>query len=251
MPQIGRRGRVLERKKRGNADSARAGSATGYLAAMSGASDSPGEVSPHAAPEQQIVEHIAASDVLDVASGLAEVPVDHLIEHGRELPLVGTLVSLGRIGYHVRDYFTRKLMTFYRQLATTPEPQLIAFVQRLRDDGDLNRAGVMLLEVLDKATTAEKAHLLGQLYSYCIVTGVPWADCERMSEMITMAYVDDLRYFQRVRRDGIGETGDEVEHLLALGYLVREKKKFGDRIMEQVRPTLSTYGEHLSAAFAN
>ena len=72
-----------------------------------------------------------------------------------------------------------------------------------------------------------------------------------MSEMIAMAYLDDLRYFQRARHDGIGETGDEVEHLLALGYFVREKNKFGPTIMEHVQPTFSTYGKHLSDAFAS
>ena len=55
------------------------------------------------------------------------------------------------------------MMTFYQQLATTPEPQRIAFVEQLRADGDLKRAGEMLLDVLDKAVTAEKAHLIGQL----------------------------------------------------------------------------------------
>lgn len=223
-----------------------------YVAEMSGPSDTSRESSRASAPEQQVVEHIAASEILDVASGLAEVPIDQLIKHGQDVPLLGTIVSLGRIGYHVRDYlFSRKLMSFYRQLATTPEPERIAFVQRLRDHGDLERAGEMLLEVLDKAATTEKAQLLGRLYSYCIVNGLPWTDCERMSEMIAMAYLDDLRYFQRARHEGIGETGDEVEHLLALGYFVREKKKFGDRVMEHVQPTLSSYGEHLSSAFAD
>ena len=219
---------------------------------MSGRRESSNEISQRTAPEQQIVEHIAASDVLDLASGLAEVPIDDLFEHGNEIPLLGTLVSLGRIGYHVRDYlFTRKLMTFYKQLATTPEPHRIAFVEQLRADDDLKRAGEMLLEVLDKAVMAEKAHLIGQLYAYCITNEMPWTDCERMSEMIAMAYLDDLRYFQRARNHGIGETGDEVEHLLALGYFVREKNKFGHTIREHVQPTFSTYGKHLSDAFAS
>jgi hypothetical protein len=80
---------------------------------------------------------------------------------------------------------------------------------------------------------------------------VKWSDCERMSEMITMAYLDDLRYFQLTGASEIGETGDEIEHLIALGFYRREMSRFGRTVVPHAQPILSTYGEHPLHAFAN
>lgn len=120
-------------------------------------------------PEQQIVEHIAVSGVLEAAANLGEVGLDGAIEFGREIPVLGTLVVLGRLGAGIRDHlFARKLVRFYAELATTSEPDRIAFVEAIRRAGQLDRAGETLLEVLDKAITTEKAMLIGKLYAHCV-----------------------------------------------------------------------------------
>jgi len=53
--------------------------------------------------------------------------------------------------------------------------------------------------------------------------------------MTTAAHLDDLRYFARTDPSDIGETGDEVEHLLSPGFYMREPKRFGDTVILEGR----------------
>lgn len=201
-------------------------------------------------PEVEIVEHIREASVVDLSTELLEIPVDRLFDSAQEIPILRTLAGLARMGIGVREYlFARKLLKFYSQMGRATLEQRATFVNRLREDGELARVGETILEVLDKALTAEKAELVGRVYAHCIAEGIAWRDCERMCEMTTAAYLDDLRYFYRTDPSMIGETGDEVEHLLALGFYVREGKRFGDTVMLGVQPELTTYGKHLHAAF--
>lgn len=190
------------------------------------------------------------SNVLDAAADLGEVGLDGAIEFGREIPVLGTLLALGRLGAGVRDHlFARKLIRFYGALASTSEAERVAFVDAIRNDGQLARAGEAMLEVLDKASTTEKATLIGKLYAHCVRRGVAWSDCERMSEMVAMAYLGDLRYLQSRGDAEIGETGDEVEHLIALGFYRRELFRSGHTVTAAAQPTLTSFGRHLLQAF--
>ena len=134
------------------------------------------------------------SGVLEAAADLGEVGLDGAIEFGREIPVLSTLVALGRLGASIRDHLLRaSLFGSTPELAATSESDRIAFVEVIRSAGQLDPAAETLLEVLDKAITTEKATLIGNLYAHCVQHEVAWSDCERMSEMVTMAYLDDLR----------------------------------------------------------
>ena len=82
------------------------------------------------------------------------------------------------------------------------------------------------------------------------MSNIPYAQFVRLSEMVLGAYISDLEYFKDRSHDRIGESGDEVEHLLALGFYQRPKKKFGDTVMENIQPVISDYGKLIKTALS-
>lgn len=117
-----------------------------------------------------------------------------------------------------------------------------AFVEReLASVEDQQRAGELILGVVEHATTSEKAGCAGSVLRHCIERGIEWAIASRLLEMVDAAYLSDLRYLVSAGED-VGDTGDEVEHLLSLGFYERTGKRFGDTVMWSVRPVLSSAG---------
>jgi hypothetical protein len=92
---------------------------------MSSDTDLPGE----------LIGAIVDSSAIDAASSLAEVGIDALLDDGllRDIPVVGTLVSLARAGIALRDrFFAKKIARFLLQVGDVPEEERRRFHEELR-----------------------------------------------------------------------------------------------------------------------
>ena len=201
----------------------------------------------------KMIDIVADETVSSAGVDLLELTLDQLtnssiVDH---LPVVGTAVATGKVALGVRDYlFARKVLSFITGLSDIPLHERQKFQKNLLGDKSARRVGLQLLEFIDKATDEYKARILGKLLSLHISNAIPYALFVRLSEMVLSAYISDLEYFKDRSADRIAESGDEVEHLLALGFYVRPKKKFGDTVMEDIQPVISDHGELIDTALS-
>jgi hypothetical protein len=203
-----------------------------------------------ASPERQFIEDIAKPAVIELATDAAGLGYDAFIGLATDVPIVRWFAGGARLAFAFRSYrFAKKIVAFYVGMSELTDEERVNFVGWLEQQGDVDRAGEVMLEVIDKFTAVRKAELLAKLLVHCARAGSTWNDIERMSEMISAAYLDDLRYFVQPPSGVIGESGDEVEHLIALGFYARPLHLFGSSVMAGAQPRHSAYGAQLYAAF--
>ncbi len=194
-------------------------------------------------PTTKAIEHVMGDDVVGIAADYLEIGLDRALDLADEVPFLRTLVGVGRATMQARDWlYLRKLFSFYRELGEVDPGRRREFVEReLSSTEDRQRAGELILGVVDHASTSTKAGYAGRVLGHCIDHGIAWSLASRVLEMVNGAYLSDLRYLVAAGEE-IGETGDEVEHLLSLGFYERTGKRFGDTVMWSVQPVLSCPG---------
>lgn len=195
-------------------------------------------------PTTSAVDFLVRDDVVDLTGDYLELGIDRAFDLVDEVPLLRSLVGLGRAAMQTRDWlYIRKVLGFYQKLGSIDSEKRREFVEReLASPKEQQHAGELILAVVEQSTTTTKASCAGSVLAYCIEHGVEWPVGSRLLEMINAAYLSDLQYLVSAETD-IGESGDEVEHLLALGFYERPGKRFGDTVMWGLQPELSTYGQ--------
>jgi hypothetical protein len=196
--------------------------------------------------ELKFIDSIGDDDLLQNAEPLLELGIDKLMNNPlvEKLPVVSIGLATGRSFLTVRDYlFAKKVLKFLVSAEQVSADERQKFLSKLGSRKKKAEAGLAILELIDKAKSENKAAIIGDAYKQHILGKLKYADFLRIAEMIVDAYSSDLAYFFRTPEEKIGETGDEVEHLLALGFYDRNKHKFGNTVMSDVQPVLSSYGK--------
>lgn len=199
--------------------------------------------------EISLIESIGESNISEVVGDGIEISIDSLITDDllKEIPIVKTVVAISKGVLNVRDYlFLKKVIIFLNEVNEIDLEKRKKFVEEIEKTDKLNEVGVRLMEIIDKTFFEYKAKIIGLLFASFLETrSISQLDFFRLSEMVSGSYESDLRYFFKTDEDKIGETGNEVEHLLAIGFYERPKKAFGDRVMESRKPAFSFYGKML------
>jgi len=145
---------------------------------MSSETDLPGE----------LIGSIVNPSAIDAATSLAEVGIDALLDDGllRDVPIVGTLVSLGRAGIALRDrIFAKKVARFLLQLCEVPEEERRRFHDELNRNPKRSRAlGETLIVLLDRIDDFEKAQLLAKAFVALLRNKIVEADFHRLCRAI-------------------------------------------------------------------
>ncbi|WP_313415890.1 hypothetical protein [Stenotrophomonas sp.] len=146
---------------------------------------------------KDLVASVEAKALAPVAEGTIEALVDGVIEDGllKDLPIVSTLVALGKVGFSVRDrLLTQKIEKFLSEVATLSWAERARAVDELAgNQGKQEKVGSLLLDLLDKADMEEKPRLLGKLFVAMGRGDIPSDDYLRMATMINGVYIGDLQ----------------------------------------------------------
>jgi hypothetical protein len=144
--------------------------------------------------EESLVKAIADPGV-DIVTDGAEVVLDQLLADGvlREIPVVGTLVKLGKVGLGIRDYlFIRKLARFLVKLRDIPKDERERFVRALSEPGARRQVGETLLLLLDRADDVRKAELLAVAMKWHVRERIDLQTFRELSTAIDRCFVSDL-----------------------------------------------------------
>lgn len=146
---------------------------------------------------KDLVASVEARNLVPVVEGAIEALVDGVIEDGllKELPVVSSLVALGKVGFSIRDrLLTQKIEKFLSEVATLSWSERASAVHELAGtDGKQEKVGSLLLDMLDKADMEEKPRLLGKLFVALGRGEILSDDYLRMVAMINGVYVGDLQ----------------------------------------------------------
>ena len=146
-------------------------------------------------PEGSLIGTFAKSGGYDVLTKLGEVTVDSFMNEGilRDIPIIGTIVGLGKAGVAVRDLlFVRKLQAFLGELDNASEER-----ERFARDMESNpeerdRVGMQLMVLLERFEETKKASFLGKAFATYLRGIVTLSSFLRMSRAIDRCLVEDL-----------------------------------------------------------
>lgn len=147
-------------------------------------------------PQESLVRAIGSSGGFDLLVEAGDLTLDGVLEEGifRDVPVVGNLVRLYKVGAGVRDYlFLRKVIRFLTALKDVPQPERDAFVEEMeRDSATKRRVGEALLLHLEKADDLEKCSLLARVFKAYLRKRIDLVSFRRLAAVIDRCLIKDL-----------------------------------------------------------
>ena len=166
---------------------------------------------------------VDTSENRSLARDLAEVGLDTVVDNDvvRRLPVVGMLYTIGKGVVTIPDrVFYLKLVRFLKGVGSIPPKDIEKWLERLESEGGREHFGEHMFTAIDALNSQWKAELVGRITRGSILRGESTEDLVRVVDMVQVAYAGDLRYLldRTTTGEPFGQTGDEVEALLAAGF---------------------------------
>jgi hypothetical protein len=119
--------------------------------------------------ETSLVTTLQSDEAVSIASDLAEVAIDAALDDGvlKDIPIVGSLVSLTKIGFTVRDrLFVAKLLKFLSGLHELKPDERKSMVDKLESDADYGRrVGEHLIEIIERIDSHRKPYMTAKVFA--------------------------------------------------------------------------------------
>lgn len=168
---------------------------------------------------------IISNELINITSELTEVGLDSLLEEGvlKDLPIVGTLVGLTKIGLTIKDkLFLKKIIHFLHQLKDISSEKRQAFVDKINEDNKYKtKVGETVILIIDKLNDYSKADYLGKLFTAAIAGKIDYDTFLKLANIIDKSYIPDLNNLICLYQGKIKEVDDTDKDILYnLGLLV-------------------------------
>ncbi len=158
----------------------------------------------HKIPEstaESLLNSIANDQTSSTLVGLSEAVLDSTLEAIvdndllKEIPVIGTLVGLTRgvIVYQDRRYMN-KILAYLSETSKASQEDRKKYEQKLENNPEESkRAGEIIMDIIDKVTSAEKSIMLGKVFlAYMHEDEMTLQQLIYLSEIIERAYLQDL-----------------------------------------------------------
>lgn len=171
----------------------------------------------------KLVETFRSKDLQEVAVGAFEAAIDTEMADGilKEIPILGSLVSLGKAGISIRDrIFARKVEEFINTVSQLSWSERSRIFDELGSTPELQeRAALAILDLLEKSDPIDKPRLIGNLFVAMRRGHIAGKDLLRLCTMITGVFPDDLQALAKRHSPDDLEDGRRFA-LQANGFLV-------------------------------
>lgn len=146
--------------------------------------------------ESSLIATLISSELAEAVADVLEVAVDAALIEGvaKEIPIIGTIVSIGKTLGSVRDYFLmRKVLLFLKGVSETSGKERQALVRKVEGDSKYQqRVGETIMILLDRYDHLDKASLMSTVLCGCIRGKITYTEFLRISTSIDRAFIDDL-----------------------------------------------------------
>lgn len=116
-----------------------------------------------------LVATLKSDDAVSIATDASELAIDAVLDEGmlRDIPVFGTLVSLAKIGFSIRDrIFVSKLVKFLSGLENLPSDERRTMAEKLDADPAYGRnTGEHLIEILERIDAHRKPFMVAKVFS--------------------------------------------------------------------------------------
>ena len=139
---------------------------------------------------------IASDETMELVKDYSELTLDSVLEEGtfKEIPIIGTLVSLYKIGNSLRErHHFKKIAIFLNQLKDIAKAERQAFLLKL-DEEDKYRESIFekVLLTLERLDESHKAEFVGNLFKLYIMEVIDKNKFLRLSGIVERANLYDL-----------------------------------------------------------
>ena len=187
---------------------------------------------------------------------LAEIAIDSVLDDGilKDIPVVGTAVSLYKTGVAVRErQYLKKLVTFLSELNKTNEEARLKFIaEEMLTPEQRERFGETILSLIDKADDNRKFELYAKVFERLFMNACSYNDAIRICQMIERTFFSDLQYIL-VFEGGCAKDQLTAGELYKVGFLsfggldggtigdensggvIYKRNKYGDILFELIR----------------
>lgn len=153
------------------------------------------------------------------AAALAEVVADAALDPDvvKEIPIVGTVVSLLRAAITIKDrLFLNKLLHFLRELDTVPHEQREEMIRKVNDSTEFRvRVGEKLLYILDRCEDHQVSQLLAILFKAFLQRRITYKDFLSLAHAVDRVMLAHLMQF--VSEDWNSSSEEQAIALLPSG----------------------------------
>lgn len=148
--------------------------------------------------EISLIETLRKSELGDVLKDLAEAGVDSFLEDGflKEIPVVSTVLSLGKLGRNIKDYlFIKKLIAFLSCMSEMPPEERQELIARLESDKEYGRTvGENIIEILARLDDERKPRLVAKAFVAYAKGKVNGIELQRINYAIDRLLVLDIQH---------------------------------------------------------
>lgn len=135
-----------------------------------------------------LVETVKSADISGLAKDYSEIALDSVLSEGvlRDIPIVNTLVAIGRVGANIHDQiFAKKLIRFLTNLSELDPKERASMVDRLdNEDGFRRQVGDRLVELLDRIDSRAKPEMLAMAFCAYATGRIDGAILNRLNNAI-------------------------------------------------------------------
>lgn len=197
-------------------------------------------------PEESILQSIVNPDLEEITKEFLEIGIDEIISNElvKKLPIINLLSAGFSTALAINNYlFLKKVTYFLFQQTKISLEDRKKWLLKTTAEGTRKKIGEVTLEIIDKVNSTEKAKIVGLIFREYIKGKITTQQYITMGEMIQSSYIGDLNYFISHKEESIGDIGDEVDHLLSIGFYFRGAYQFGNTIMPKMKPQHSDLGK--------
>ena len=173
--------------------------------------------------EKNIEESIVSKELIKITNDLLEAGIDSVVnnEFIKEIPIVGTLHSLCKIGISIRDkIFLKKILKFLNEIKNISIKERIEFISKIESNQSYRKkVGDHLIMIIDNINDFEKAEIIGKLFSNTIKNNISYDIFLKLSHIVEICYIDDLKKIKKFEK--LNECNDfyAIDALYNLGLL--------------------------------
>ncbi len=156
------------------------------------------------------IEKTLSSDYTSISKDMLEIGIDSILDDGllKDIPAVGTLISLTKIGANIKDrLFIKKLIYLLYETQQIPQKDREEVIRKINDSKKYQSSvGEKLIFILDKADDVFKAKLIGVLFRFVLAEKLGYEMFNRCVNAINMTFEPDLSYFLKMKLSEFEES---------------------------------------------
>lgn len=149
-------------------------------------------------PSKSLEFSIQSGDLGQLSGDISEAVIDSILKDGllKEIPIIGTVVGLFKVGISFRDRnYLKKIYKFLFELKDISQKDREEFSKSISASSKkVNDFFEKLLYLIDRLDDIEKAEIVGKLFSSLIKEKIKVDDFLRIASMIDKAFIGDLKY---------------------------------------------------------